>query len=110
MDDLRFAIDADMRLHAEIPLVALAGLMHRGIARLAGILGRGWRMDDRGVDNRAGRDLQPVRLKMPMRFLEQTAAKVVRLEQMPERQIVVSSAAASRPRSIPAKSRIAAES
>jgi hypothetical protein len=36
-----------MRLHPEIPLVALLGLVQLGIARLVGILGRGRRIDDR---------------------------------------------------------------
>ena len=34
--------------------VALLGLMHRGIARLVGILDRGRRIDDRRIDDRAG--------------------------------------------------------
>ena len=48
------AIDPKMRFHPEIPLVALLGLMHLGIARLVGVLGRGRRADDRRVDDRAG--------------------------------------------------------
>jgi hypothetical protein len=35
-----------MRLHPEIPLVALLGLMHLGIARLVGIFGGRRRIDD----------------------------------------------------------------
>jgi len=38
MDQLAAAVDAKMPLHAEIPLVALLGLMHLRIARLGGIL------------------------------------------------------------------------
>ena len=34
------AVDADMRLHDEVPLVALPGLMHLGIGRLLGVLAR----------------------------------------------------------------------
>ena len=40
MNDLRFAVDADMRLHAEIPLVPLAGLTHVRIARPVRVLRR----------------------------------------------------------------------
>jgi hypothetical protein len=47
VDQLGAAVDAEMRLHATIPLVALSCLMHLGIARLVGILGRGRRIDDR---------------------------------------------------------------
>src|SRR5258706_10560843 len=47
MDQLGSAVDAEMRLHAEIPLLALPRLMHLGIARLVGLLCRGGRIDDR---------------------------------------------------------------
>ena len=33
MDQLGAAVDPEMRLHAEIPLVALLGLVHLGVAR-----------------------------------------------------------------------------
>ena len=32
MDDLGFAVDADMGFHAEVPLIPLLGLMHVRIA------------------------------------------------------------------------------
>ena len=38
VDDLVLTIDADVRLHAEEPLIALSGLMHVGIARLVAFL------------------------------------------------------------------------
>ena len=38
MDDLLFAIHANVALHAKIPLVSLFGLMHLGIAFLVVIL------------------------------------------------------------------------
>lgn len=41
-------------------------------------------MNNRGVDDRAGRNLQPVRFEMPMDLFEQTTAEIMRLEQMPE--------------------------
>lgn len=37
-------INADVRLHPEVPLVALAGLMHFRVARLVGVLGRAERV------------------------------------------------------------------
>lgn len=40
MNNLRLAVDANMRLHAEIPLVPLAGLPHVGIAGLIRVLRR----------------------------------------------------------------------
>ena len=45
----------DVRLHAEVPLIALLGLVHLGIARPAGILGRRRRVVDRGIDDGARR-------------------------------------------------------
>jgi hypothetical protein len=39
--------------HPEMPLVALFGLMHLGIAGFLLVLGRGWGGNDRGIDNRA---------------------------------------------------------
>ena len=41
-------------------------------------------MNNRGVDDRAGGNLQPVLFEMPMDLLEQTAAEIMRFEQMPE--------------------------
>jgi IS5 family transposase len=40
VDQLGAAVHPQMRLHAEIPLVALLGLVHLGVACLVGILGR----------------------------------------------------------------------
>src|SRR5690606_27222001 len=46
-------IDADVRLHAEIPLVALLGGGHFWVASAGLVLGRGWRIDNRRIDQRA---------------------------------------------------------
>jgi len=56
--------------------------MHLGIARLVGILGRGRRIDDRSIDNRAGGHLQPLRGQVPLHLVEQPAAEIVLLEQV----------------------------
>src|SRR5215469_18941551 len=81
-DQLAAAVDAKMSLDAKIPLVALLGLMHLGIARLAGILGRRRRIDDRGIDDRTGRNLQPFDREMALHLIKQLPAQIVRLEQM----------------------------
>jgi hypothetical protein len=49
-------INADMRLHPEVPLTALFGLMHFAVAALLFVLGRGRGGDDRGVGPREGGD------------------------------------------------------
>jgi hypothetical protein len=50
---LAVPVRSDVRFHSKIPLVALLGLVHPGIALLAGVLGRGGRGDERGVHPRA---------------------------------------------------------
>src|SRR5437763_7870632 len=67
-----------------IPLVALLRLVHLGIACLVGILGRGRRIDDRRIDNRAGGHLQSLRCQVPLHFVEQLLAQIVLLEQVTE--------------------------
>lgn len=52
MDQPGLRVRADVRFHPKVPLVPLLDLVHLGIARLARVLGRGWRGDDRGIDNR----------------------------------------------------------
>src|SRR5215471_16469485 len=54
VDQLAAAVDPEMPLHPKVPLLALPGLMHLGIARLVGILGRRRRIDDRRIDDGAG--------------------------------------------------------
>jgi len=39
-----------VNLHAEVPLIALLGLMQVGVAGLVPMLGRGGRMDEGGID------------------------------------------------------------
>jgi hypothetical protein len=83
VDQLAAAVDAKMRLDAKIPLVALLGLMHLGIARLGGILGRRRRIDDRGIDDRTGRNLQPFGGEMALHLIKQPPAQIVRLGHCP---------------------------
>lgn len=73
-----------VRLHAEVPLIALLGLVHLWMARLLGVLGRGGRVDDGGVDDGAGGHLQPPLFKMAMRRLEDAPTQIVRLQQVAE--------------------------
>ena len=73
-----------MRLHAEIPLVALFRLVHLGIARLVRVFGRSRRTDDGRIDDRAGGHLQPLGGEMPLHLGEQPPAQIVRLQQVAE--------------------------
>jgi len=118
VDQLAAAVDPEMRLHPEIPLVALLGLMHLGIARLIGILGRGRRIDDRRIDNRAGRNFQPLRSQVPLHLVEQPPTQIVLFEQVTEaahrsliRHWLAAKSLPSRRRgSMPTNRRIAGES
>ena len=78
MDQLDAAVDAQMRLHAELPLIALLRLMHLGITGLVGNLGRERRGDDRRIDNCAGGHLQSLRRQVPLDLVEQPLAQIVR--------------------------------
>ena len=58
MDDLGAAVHAKMRLHAEVPLVALLGLVHVRVTGLLLVLGETRRMNDRRIHNRAAGEPQ----------------------------------------------------
>ena len=51
-------IDRNERLHAEVPLVALFGLMHLGVALAASVLGRAGRGNNGGVHDAAASEEQ----------------------------------------------------
>ena len=109
--DRLLAIHADVRLHPEVPLVALARLVHLRVPLAGRVLGRRRRMDDGRVHDGARADA-----RMPLRF----QVMVNRIQQAPHRscpssrwrkfKMVVSSGAAARPRSTPANRRSAGES
>src|SRR6202035_5487535 len=56
VDDLGLAVHSYMGLHPEVPLVAFLRLVHFRIALLLSVFGRGRRMQDRRVHDRAGGD------------------------------------------------------
>ena len=49
------------------------------VTRLAGVLGRRRRIDDRRIDNRAGGHLQSLGGQVPLHLVEQLPAQIVRL-------------------------------
>ena len=80
----RVGIHANMRLHAEKPLVALLRLMHLGVTLLVPILGRTRRSDDRGVDHSAFTKHQTFGREMFVDRGEDRFGQRVLLEQAPE--------------------------
>jgi hypothetical protein len=84
MHQPRLRVRTDVRFHAEIPLVALPGLVHCGVALPVGILGRGRGVDDGGVDHRAfAHEQAALRQKRP-HFLENPPGQLMALQQMAE--------------------------
>lgn len=98
-------IDADVRLHAEIPPVSLLRLAHLGIALLRRILRRRRRRDQRRIHDRcrraAARLSPPGARQRSRRF--PSSGRDVRARKL---RIVVSSGIASRPSSRSANARI----
>jgi hypothetical protein len=80
------AVHADVQLHAEIPLLAFAGLVHVGVARLVGVLGGAGRCDDGGIHDGAGVDLDAARLQFLAYLGKQGFAQFVVIEQFAELQ------------------------
>ena len=74
------AVHADVQLHAEVPLLALAGLVHPRVALLLGVLGRTGRTDDRRVHDRACAHLQAAGLQHLAHLGEQGFAQLVILQ------------------------------
>ena len=79
-----FAVDADMRLHAEIPLVALLRLPHFRIAFFLLVLGGTRCADDAGIDDGAPGHLHPVFLEVLVHQMKQLISQIVLLHQMAE--------------------------
>src|ERR1041384_4930708 len=75
-----------MRLHAEMPLVTLLGLVHLRIAGLVFVLCRRRRGDDRGIDNCALAHQQAALLQHRPDLVEQHPGQVVFLQPMAEVQ------------------------
>lgn len=52
------AVHTDVQLHADIPLLALAGLVHLGVTCLVGVLGGAGGADDGGAHDGVSVDLE----------------------------------------------------
>src|SRR3954453_1775379 len=108
-------IDPDIRLYAEVPLVALPGLVHLRVAAVLLVLGRGRRGDDRGIDNRppafagAGscRISKPRSSSIALTSSNSPLVKSCRSSQCRKCSTVVASGIGSRFSTIPAKPRSA---
>ena len=84
VDNPLLAVDADMTLHAKIPLIALLGLVHLGITFALLVLGRGRGRDQGGVHDRARSDLEAIGLQMIFDRPQHHLAQPLFLDQMTE--------------------------
>ena len=75
VQEARVAVHADVGLRAEIPLVALLGLLHLGVAFAVCVLGRTRRCDQRRVDRRADARHQAIGLQDVVDPAQQSAAR-----------------------------------
>lgn len=80
----RGIVHADVRLHPEIPLVALPGLMHVRVTLALGVFGRAWRGDDRGIDDRPAAQTQSLVRQVHVDPAQQLARQIMDLQQTSE--------------------------
>jgi len=84
MNELVTTVDRHVRLHSEVPLLALGGLMHLRVALALSVLGRTRCADDRRIDDRALADLDAVVRQIRVHPRQQLLAELVPLQQMTE--------------------------
>ena len=77
-------INANVRLHAEIPLVAFFRLMHLGVAFVLGVFRRTRRRDNRGVDDCSSGNLHAILSQVGIHRREQCLSQLVLLQEMAE--------------------------
>ena len=81
-----FSVHPDMRLHAEMPLVAFLDLVHLGVTLTSAVLGGTWCCDKRGVHHGAGLEQQAVGAQLGVDDLQNLRAQIVLFEQMAKTQ------------------------
>ena len=86
MNQSRFSVHADVRLHAVMPLVAFLGLVHLRVALAAGVLGRTGRCDDGGVHDGAHAHQQTLLVQVRVDLFKHRLRQVAGLQQAPELQ------------------------
>lgn len=84
MNQLGPAVHAQMRLHPEVPLAPLGGLVHLRVPRLIRILGGTWRVNDGGIHDGARRDGEAAGTKVGIDGLKECRAELMSFQQVPE--------------------------
>src|SRR5690554_2848195 len=84
MNQAQNVVDTNVHLHAEVPFVALSGLVHFWIALAGNVLGRAGSRNNGGINNAAFAQHQAVLLQVFVYLFEQRLAQTVLLQEMPE--------------------------
>jgi len=105
MDDA-VLISADVQLHPEMPVAALPGLFHLGVARPISIFGRTGRRDDGCVHDGPGAQQQAALFEQAANRSEDCAGQTMALQQMTKPQDSSLTGTTSSPNSTRAKRRI----
>ena len=86
VDEAQCVVDANMHLHAKVPLVALSGLVHFWIALAGTVLDRAGSRNNGGINDAAFTQHQAIFLQVLVHFFEQHLAKAMLLQEMTELQ------------------------
>src|SRR5690554_3750793 len=84
MNQAKRIVDTNVHLHAEVPFVALSGLVHFRIALASAVLGGAWIRNNGGIYDAAFTQHQAVLLQVFIHLFKQRLAKTVLLQEMPE--------------------------
>lgn len=82
VDEPQSIVHTDVHLYAKVPLVALAGLMHLGIASVLTVLGRARRVDEGGIDKGAFLEHQTGISQMAVDRIEDDLAQPAALQKV----------------------------
>ena len=86
VNQTRLSVHANVRLHAEVPLVAFLDLVHLGVALTFVVLGGTGRRNQGGIFDRAGLEHQAFGRQRGVDGGQQLSAQVVRFEQVAKAQ------------------------
>ena len=84
VDQAQHIIDTNVHFHAEVPLIALLGLVHLRVAFAALVIGGAGRLDDRGIHNATFTQHQAVPFQVLVHRFEQLLTQAVLFQKMTE--------------------------
>ena len=82
----RLCVDTNVRLHAEVPLVAFLGLVHLRVTLTGAVLGGAGCCNQSGVHHRTGLEQQAVGGELGVDHLQDLRAQIMRFEQVAKSQ------------------------